>query len=56
MKKITELKKGERFIFNHITFTVKQKFADWKKDDSPYLKTKCGQEFFNEDLEVIPST
>lgn len=49
---IINLKKGQQFIFNDKTYTVKQKFSDWKKNNEPYLITKCSTVFWNEDLEV----
>jgi len=54
MKKILikDLKKGNQFVFNYKTYTVKQKFSDWKKDDNPYLMTTCGEVFWHDKLEV----
>lgn len=49
---IKNLKKGDKFRFNNITYTVKQKFSDWKKDDEPYLKTQSGDVFWFDELEV----
>ena len=49
---IRELKKGNKFKFNDIIYTVKQKFSDWKKDDEPYLVTICGKVFYHDELEV----
>jgi len=49
---ISELKKGNTFKFNDITYTVRQKFADWRRNDEPYLKTECGQIFWSGDLKV----
>jgi hypothetical protein len=49
---IKNLKKGDYFIFNDKIYRVKQKFSDWKKNNSPYLLTTCGEIFYNDDLEV----
>lgn len=49
---IKDLKKGDMFIFNNITYTVLRKFSDWKKDGNPYLKTLCGEVFWYDELEV----
>lgn len=49
---LKSLKKGNQFKFNYTVYTVKQKFRDWKKDDSPYLMTTCGQVFWYDNLEV----
>jgi hypothetical protein len=50
--KISELKKGDKFIFNNKEYTVKQRFSDWRKNDEPYMITKCGQIFWHDELEV----
>lgn len=50
--KISELKKGMQFLFNHEVYRVKQKYSKWKKYDDPYLLTTSGQIFYNEGLEV----
>ena len=54
MKKvlIKDLKKNDKFIFNYTTYTVRQKFSDWKKDDNPYLKTTDGHLWWFDELEV----
>jgi hypothetical protein len=49
---IKTLKKGNQFKFSDTVYTVKQKFADWKKNDEPYLITTCGQVFWFDELEV----
>ena len=49
---IKDLKKGNRFRFNGMIHVVRQKFLDWRKNDEPYLKTECGQVFWNDELEV----
>lgn len=54
MKKvfIKDLKKGNRFRFNDTIYTVKQKFADRKRNNEPYLITECGEIFWFDELEV----
>ncbi len=49
---IKSLKKGNQFKFNDTTYTVRQKFSDWKKNDDPYLATECGEFFYYDELEV----
>lgn len=49
---ISTLKKNDKFSFNNKSFTVKQKFSDWKKNGEPYLLTICGEIFYFEYLEV----
>jgi len=49
---IKQLKKGNQFKFNGNTYTVKQKYSNWKKDNEPYLLTSCGQFFFYDEIEV----
>lgn len=49
---IKELKKGDKFKFNDVIYTVRQKFSDWKNDKEPYLTTTCGEVFYFEELEV----
>lgn len=49
---IKDLKKGQAFKFNNTVYTVRQKHADWKKNDEPYLKTMCGKIFEFDELEV----
>lgn len=51
-KTIKDLKKNEKFRFNDTVYTVKQKFADWKKNGEPYLVTLCGVKFEFEELIV----
>ena len=51
-KQIKDLRKGEKFKFNYTVYTVKQKYADWKKNDEPYLVTLCGVKFEHDELEV----
>lgn len=53
---INKLKKGDLFIFNDTTYEVKQKYSNWKKNDEPYLLTRCGQIFYYDELEVILKT
>jgi len=48
---IKNLKKGDRFNFNGITWIVSQKFSDWKKDGEPYMVAN-GQRFYFDELEV----
>ena len=50
---IKTLKKGQEFRFNSRVYRVRQKFADWKKNDEPYLKTNCDQVFWHDELEVL---
>jgi hypothetical protein len=52
IKKIKEVKKGSKFIFNDEVLIVKQVFSDWKKDNNPYLLTTCGEYFFYDELEI----
>jgi len=47
-KTISELHKGDQFIFNNKTYTVQKKY---RNDDSPLI-SECGQLFHNEDLPV----
>lgn len=49
---IKTLKKGNQFKFNDTIYTVKQKFADWKKNGEPYLVTVSGEVFWHDELEV----
>lgn len=49
---IKDLKKGDSFKFNETTYTVKQKYSDWKKDGEPYLKVSNGEIFWLDELEV----
>lgn len=49
---IKNLKKGDSFKFNNTTYTVKQKYSDWKKDGEPYLKVSNGEIFWFGELEV----
>ena len=49
---IKTFKKGGRFKFNDTIYTVKQKFADWKKNGEPYMTTVCGKVFWFDELEV----
>lgn len=51
-KRIKDLKKGEKFLFNDTVYAVKQRFSDWKKNDEPYLTTLCGVKFEWDELEV----
>lgn len=51
-KQIKDPKKGEKFKFNDTIYTVKQKYADWKKNGEPYLATLCGLKFEFDELEV----
>lgn len=54
MKKvfIKSLKKGDQFKFNNTTYTVKQKYSDWKKNGESYMVTTNGQIFWFNELEV----
>lgn len=52
MELIKNLKKNNKFMFNNIMYTVKQKFSNWKNDDNPYLLTYSGDIFYNDELEV----
>lgn len=49
---ISELKKGDRFMFNGKVYIVKQKFCEWSRNDDAYLKTECGEKFYHEELDV----
>lgn len=49
---LKDLKKNDKFVFNSITYTVSQRYSEWKKNDDPYLKTTDGQLWYNEELEV----
>jgi len=49
---IKNLKKGYIFRFNNVNYTVSQKYADWKKNNEPYLKTESGEIFYFDELEV----
>lgn len=52
---INKLKKGDKFFFNE-EYTVIQKYSDWKRDGSPFLRAKKsnGQidDFYFDELEV----
>lgn len=49
---ISELKKGDRFMFNSKVYIVKQKFSGWSMNDDAYLKTECGEKFYHDGLDV----
>ena len=51
-KMIKELKKNDKFVFNGYIHEVRQKYAQWKRFDDPYLKTVWGEVFYNGELEV----
>jgi len=52
METIKDLKKNDKFKFNGIIYTVKQKFGNWRKNDNPYLLTDSGDTFYNDELEI----
>jgi len=52
METIKDLKKNDKFKFNGIIYTVKQKFSNWRKNDDPYLLTDSGDTFYNDELEI----
>lgn len=52
MTRIKNLKKGDKFSFNDIIYTVYKKFRQWQLNDDPYLITICGEVFYFGGLEV----
>jgi len=49
---IKSLKKNDGFIFNDQLYIVRQKYSDLGKNEEPYLVTRCGEIFYNAELEV----
>ena len=59
--KITELKRGDLFIFNGHEFKVLKKFKEWTKKDDAYLiafstRFLFCERFYNDSLIVHKST